>query len=85
MRGPKYRVLQNIMRGKVACKSSPDQIKVSWLNNLRDWCGVVTNMLFRVKTYKIKIAMMITIILKGQIHEEDIHPDNQITSSSWKA
>ncbi|CAG9837259.1 unnamed protein product [Diabrotica balteata] len=37
MRGPKYRLLQNIMQGKIAGKGSPGRRRTSWLKNLRQW------------------------------------------------
>ncbi|CAG9837970.1 unnamed protein product [Diabrotica balteata] len=63
MRGPEYRLLQNIMQGKIAGKHSPGRRKTSWLKNLRDWYSVDTSMLFRVAVKKIKIAMIVTNVL----------------------
>ena len=65
MRGEKYRLLQNIMQGKIAGKRGPGRRKTSWLKNLRDWYGVDTNTLFRIAVNKIKIAVMVTNVLKG--------------------
>mgnify|MGYP005987598195 CR=1 FL=1 len=45
-------------------KQSPSTRKTSWLKNLRDWYGVDMNTLFRIAVNKIKIAMMLTNVLK---------------------
>ena len=65
MRGDKYRLLQNIMQGKIAGRRTPGRRKTSWLKNLRDWYGVSSNSLFRLAFDKLKIAMMVTNVLKG--------------------
>lgn len=65
MRGSKYRLLQNIMQGKIAGKRSPGRRKTSWLKNLRDWYGLDTGTLFKVAVNRIRIAMMVTNVLKG--------------------
>ena len=72
MSGDKYRLLQNIMQGKIAGRRTPGQRKTSWLKNLRDWYGVSSNSLFRLAFDKLKIAMMVTNVLKGHsIWEEE--------------
>lgn len=65
MRGAKYRLLQNIMQGKIAGKRGSGRRKTSWLKNLRDWCGVNSSTLFRIAVNKIQIAVMVTKVLGG--------------------
>lgn len=66
MRGRKYRLLENIMQGKISGSCAPGRGKTSWLKNLRDWYGVNSCSLFRLAFDKIRIAMMETNVLKGQ-------------------
>lgn len=65
MRGEKYRILQNIMQGKIQGRRCPGRRRTSWLKNLREWYGVNSTSLFRAAANKIKIIMMIADVLGG--------------------
>lgn len=65
MRGKKYRLLQNIMQGKIAGRRAPGRRKTSWMKNLRDWFDMSSSKLFRLAFDKIRIAKMVTNVLKG--------------------
>lgn len=66
MRNTKYRVLQNILQGKVEGKRGPGRRRHSWLKNLREWFGVNTCTLFRRAVSKVQIALMIANVRVGQ-------------------
>ena len=59
MKGGKYRLLQNIIQGKIQGRRGPGRRRTSWLKNLREWYGVNSATLFRVAANKIKIMLMI--------------------------
>jgi len=59
MRNNKFRILQNIIQGKVDGLRGPGRRRISWLANLRKWFGVTSTDLFRCAANKIRIAMMI--------------------------
>lgn len=40
MRGPKYRILQNIMIGKISGRRGVGRKRASWLSNSRSWTGI---------------------------------------------
>ena len=65
MRGERYTLLQNILQGKILGKRSIGRRRISWLNNLRQWFNSSSIDLFRAVTSKIKIAMLIANLLKG--------------------
>lgn len=65
MRGEKYRILQNIMQGKIQGKRSIGRRRNSWMKNLREWFGCNNNELFRAAASKIRIAMMIANLRNG--------------------
>lgn len=60
MRGEKYSLLRNIMQGKIRGKRSVGRRKISWLRNLREWCGCSSNELFRKVANRVILAMMIS-------------------------
>ena len=66
MRGTKYRLLQNIMQGKIAGRRGPGRRKTSWLKNLRQWFGVSTTTLFRKAVNKTQIMLMMANVRGGQ-------------------
>lgn len=59
MRNSKFRILQNIVQGKVDSRRGPGRRRISWLANLRKWFGATSTELFRCAANKIRIAMMI--------------------------
>lgn len=65
MRGEKYVLLQIIIQGKIVGKRSIGRRRISWLNNLRQWYNCKSVELFRAAVSKVKIAVMIANLLKG--------------------
>lgn len=65
MRGNKYNLLQTIIQGKIQGRRSRGRRRISWLNNLRTWFNCSSADLFRAATSKIRIAVMIANLLKG--------------------
>ncbi|MDK1801117.1 hypothetical protein LRR74_28510, partial [Klebsiella pneumoniae] len=65
MRGERYTLLQTIIQGKIQGKRSIGRRRISWLNNLRQWYNSSSVELFRSATSRVKIAMMIANLLKG--------------------
>lgn len=59
IRGTKYKLLQNIMEGKIKGTRSRGRRRTSWFKNLEDWFGMSSIELFRAAVDKDKIAMMI--------------------------
>lgn len=53
MRGPKYRLLQLILQGKISGTRNIGRRRVSWLKNLRDWFGCSNIQLFRAAVNKV--------------------------------
>lgn len=64
-RGTKYARLQLIMQGKILGKRSIGRRKKSWLRNLREWYGCTSIDLFRAAASKVRIAVMITNLRRG--------------------
>jgi len=64
MRNNKYRILQNIIQGKVDGRRGPGRRSISWLAHLRKWFGATSTELFRCAANKIRIAMMIANVRK---------------------
>ena len=48
LRGPKYRLLQTIMQGKVEGKRRLGRKNLSWLRNIRKWTGLTVEEVFRI-------------------------------------
>lgn len=65
MRGERYRFLQEIMQGKIQGQRSQGRRRISWLNNLRKWFNCSSTDLFRAAISKVRIAMMIANLLRG--------------------
>jgi len=57
MRNNKYRILQNIIQGKVDGRRGSGRRRTSWLDNLRKWFGATSTELFRCAANKIRIAI----------------------------
>lgn len=64
-RGTRYAMLQLIMQGKILGKRSIGRRRISWLRNLREWYGCTSSELFRAAASKIRIAMMIANLRRG--------------------
>lgn len=65
MRGERYRLLQEIMQGKIQGRRSQGRRRISWLNNLRQWFNCSSTELFRSAVSKVRIAMMVANLLRG--------------------
>ena len=65
MRNEKYRFLQLIMQGKIEGRRRQGHRKTSWMKNLRDWFGESSMSLFRLAASKVRIAMMIANLRRG--------------------
>ena len=48
LRGPKYRLLQTIIQGRIEGKREIGRKCLSWLRNLRAWTGLKVEELYRV-------------------------------------
>ena len=48
LRGPKYRLLQTIIQGRIEGKRGIGRKCLSWLRNLRAWTGLKVEELYRV-------------------------------------
>ena len=64
-RGAIYSLLRLIMQGKIQGKRSVGRRRISWLRNLREWFGCSSCDLFRAAASKIKLAMMIANLRRG--------------------
>lgn len=64
-RGTRYARLQLIMQGKILGKRSIGRRRIPWLRNLREWYGCTSTELFRAAASKIRIAMMIADLRRG--------------------
>ena len=62
----RYKLLQNILQGKVCGKRGVGRRRTSWLKNLRVWYSQTTTELFRAADNKIRIAQMIANVRTGQ-------------------
>lgn len=65
MRGERYSILRLIIQGKIEGKRSIGRRRVSWLRNLREWFGCSSGELFRAAASKVRIAMMIANLRRG--------------------
>lgn len=66
MRGEKYEVIKVILQGKIQGKRSVGRRRISWLKNLREWFNSSTKSLFRTAADKVKIAMMLANLQRGE-------------------
>lgn len=65
MRGERYSILRLIIQGKIEGKRSIGRRRVSWLGNLREWFGCSSRQLFRGAVSKVRVAMMIANLRRG--------------------
>lgn len=65
MRNSKYQLLQVIMQGKIQGRRSRGRRRTSWLKNLRDWCNCSSIELFRAAASRVKTAILISNLLRG--------------------
>lgn len=66
IRGPKYRPLQIIMQGKVEGKRPIGRKNLSWLRNIRTWCGLNVEELFRIATNREDFRMLVDGLLRSE-------------------
>lgn len=60
MRHERYKILQEIMQGKIEGKRSVGRRRTSWMKNLRDWSGKSSVSLFRAAVNKVQMALLIS-------------------------
>lgn len=65
MKGEKYTMLQIIILSEKQVKRNRGRRYISWLNRLRQWYKSSSFELFRAIASKIKMALMIYNLLKG--------------------
>ncbi|KYN02133.1 hypothetical protein ALC62_07054 [Cyphomyrmex costatus] len=66
LRGPKYELLQIIMKGKIEGKRRIGRKNLSWLRNIRTWSGLNVEELFRVASDREQYKELVDGLLRSE-------------------